>query len=243
MTEELEIPLEFRRGYLKTESVVRRSAFFSLNHMRARLGLDSFEGVEMLDVGCGTKFTQALLENEMPIGRYVGVDVFRDMIEFLRATVDDPRFEYHHADIHNARYNPAGAELTDDARLPFEAGQDFDLICLFSVFTHLEPRDYAAMLRLLRRYVKADGRLFYTLFIDEETEGGHGMMDAYKRRFGDAAVGQTDAFQDLVPSDTLAYALYTREHALELIAGTGWEVLTVEPPNEHMQHQIICRPA
>jgi len=42
------------------------------------------------------------------------------------------------------------SELT----VPEIEGRRFDLICLFSVFTHMVPDDYIAMLRLLRRFVK-----------------------------------------------------------------------------------------
>ena len=57
----------------------------------------------------------------------------------------------------------------------------FDVIWLFSVFTHLAPHDYVTMLRLLRRYIRPDGRLIYTLFIDELTDGGHGFIDRVER--------------------------------------------------------------
>src|SRR6266568_4104782 len=94
------------------------------------------------------------------IGHYVGVDVSREVVDFLRSNVSDPRFEFFHLDAQNDRYNPTGQPLSD-MTVPEIEGRRFDLICLFSVFTHLAPADYAAMLRLLRRFVKPGGRLFY----------------------------------------------------------------------------------
>ena len=44
----------------------------------------------------------------------------------------------------------------------------FDMICLFSVFTHLAPHDYVSMLRLLRRHAKSDARLLFSLFLTDE---------------------------------------------------------------------------
>jgi hypothetical protein len=29
----------------------------------------------------------------------------------------------------------------------------------------------------------------------------------------------------------------------ELIDGTGWEIVSVNPPERHIQHDIVCRPA
>jgi SAM-dependent methyltransferase len=238
----LEVPLRFRRGRRQhDDEVAARSASFSLDYLRDHFGLDTLEATAMLDVGCGTKFTQCFIDNEIPIKRYVGLDVDRELIDFLRANVDDPRFEYHHVDFANARYNPGGRRMTEDAVLPI-GGERFDLIVLFSVFTHLDPDDYRAMLELLRPHVEEGGRLLYTLFIDERSDGGHGLMDALAKRLGEQAVGRVDRFKDLNPEKALVYAVYERAFAVELVEGTGWAIERVDPPNEHMQHQFTCRP-
>jgi Methyltransferase domain len=90
------------------------------------------------------------------VGTYVGVDVYADMIDFLKQNVADPRFGYHHIDVRNERYNPDACPMTDDTDLGV-GDRQFDLICLFSVFTHLNPHDYRTMLRLLRRYCGPTG--------------------------------------------------------------------------------------
>jgi len=226
--------------------------------MCADLGLENLEGLDVLDFGCGVRFAQAIVNRGLAVARYVGVDVYREMIEFLQANVADPRLEFVHVDAHNALYNPTGRDL-DDAADSMRIDGQFDVICLFSVVTHLAPHDYGSVLRLLRRYARPDGRLFFTLFIDEKTAGGHGLMD----KFGRALANTTDpevkrelsrraragserpprpGFRDLDPKRPLLYALYTREHALELIEGTGWEVQCVLPPDRHLQHHIVCTP-
>ncbi len=239
----LDVPDQFHRNCSRSREQrsarARESAEFSLRYLLDHLGWRDFGDAEILDVGCGTKLTSALLDRA--VGRYVGVDVYREMVDWLRDAVGDPRFEHHPVNFHNARYNPQGERLTKDSRLPVE-GQ-FDLIVLLSVFTHLEPHDYGPMLTMLRRYAKPGARLVYTLFLDERSEAGQGVIDAYAERFGEGVVGTTDGFQDFVADDPLAVALYSRELALELVDGTGWEVLRVDPPNAYMQHQITCRPA
>jgi SAM-dependent methyltransferase len=141
--------------------------------------------------------------------------------------------------------------------IPEIEGRRFDLICLFSVFTHLDPVDYVAMLRLLRRYVRPDGRLFYTLFINEQTEGGHGYVDHWSRKIAPsddprfleavasrlAGVGEPPDYQDAIPNEPLHVALYSRRHAIELIDRTGWELLSVSQPDIHLQHHIVCAPS
>ena len=127
----------------------------------------------VLDMGCGTKMTQAFIGRDLPIRRYVGMDVFSDMIDYLSAEVRDPRFGFHHLDFQNDMYNPGGQMLGAGSILPVPEAS-FDIVCLFSVFTHLAPHDYVAMLKLLRRYIKSDGTLIFSLYVNEKTEGGHG---------------------------------------------------------------------
>jgi SAM-dependent methyltransferase len=231
-----------------------RAASRLIAHLCEHLGVRDLGDTEVLDFGCGVRFTQAFLNEGIPIKRYVGVDVSLPVIEYLRANVADPRFEFCRLDAQNDLYNPTGQPL-ETLTVPEIEGRRFDVACLFSVFTHLAPHDYVAMLRLVRRFVRDDGRLFYTVFINERTDGGHGYVD----RLANVIQTSTDSrvqkvvgerlqnaappdFRDADPNRPLLVALYSRRHALELIEGTGWEVVSVSPPGEYLQHHILCRP-
>jgi SAM-dependent methyltransferase len=238
----LVVPHHLQRSRYKDQAVIQQSARELLAYMAVQIGYEDLRGLAVLDVGCGVKFTEAILNDGMPIGRYVGVDAYAPVVEFLRENVDDPRFEFAHADFYNERYNPRGAKMTAGSRLPIPDEQ-FDIICLFSVFTHLDPHDYRVMLQMLRRYAKPDGRLFYTLNIDELTEGGHGLIDAFSRVYGDDVVGRTEDYRDFNPADPLRNALYTEAYARELIEGTGWSVVRLSPPVPFAQHQFTLQPA
>jgi SAM-dependent methyltransferase len=258
----LEIPNALTRSNKVDPQRTRESAVWLLDHMREHLGLDDYSDTEILDYGCGVKFSEALINLRMPIKRYVGVDVHKGLVDYLTEHVHDPRFEYHHIDMRNEMYNPEGTPLSEATTLPL-GDQQFDLICLFSVFTHLAPHDYSALLRLLRQYAKPDGHLFYTLYINELTEGGHGLMDSWGKfldaddpliaeRLRDApsVADQRELqkmlapdFLDLYPASPLRWAVYSEKHARELLENTGWEVVTLAPPDEHIQHHFVCRPA
>jgi SAM-dependent methyltransferase len=250
----LNIPLKFKRGAYKDHEATAESAVFLIRYMCDRLGVSDLSGCDVLDVGCGTKFTQAFLDHRLAVGSYVGVDVYSEMIEFLQENVADPRFEYHHIDVRNERYNPDAPAMTERTDLGL-GDRRFDLICLFSVFTHMAPQDYGTMLRLLRRYVRPNGRLIYTLFIDELTDGGYGFVDCIDRTLArqegpgceiDTLVKNSardvKPFVDLDSAKPLLRALYSREYAYELIAGTGWTPLELLPPNQYAQHHFICAP-
>jgi SAM-dependent methyltransferase len=227
-----------------------------IDHMCEHIGVRDLGGLDVLDFGCGVRFTQAFLNRGVPIKHYVGVDVSHVVIDFLQSNVSDPRFEFFHLDAHNDLYNPTGRPLSG-LTVPELERRQFDLICLFSVFTHLAPPDYTAMLKLLRRFVNTDGRLFYTLFINEPTEGGFGYVDRVSAALAAAQhprmragvrsdVGENErvpAFRDDDPTRPLLVALYSRTHAMELIDGTGWRVVDVSPPILDMQHHIVCVPA
>lgn len=247
---ELHAPVEFRRNFrVDDEEATIDAAVWLIAHMCEHIGAPDLGGLEVLDFGCGVRFAQAFVNRQVPIKHYVGVDAYLEMIEFLQANVRDLRLEFVHVDARNERYNPTGEPMSKETSTPID-GRQFDLICLFSVFTHLAPHDYVAMLELLRRFAKPTTRLFFTLFIDEPSAGGHGMVESFVRTraemSGDNAAPAprppAPAYREFFPDQPLLASVYSREHALELVEGTGWEVLGVSPPDVHLQHHIVCAP-
>jgi SAM-dependent methyltransferase len=252
--EPFQVPPKLRRGARRSdEGAELASAVWLIEHMCAHLGIDDLSASEVLDFGCGVKFTRALINHPLPIKRYVGVDVQPEMIAYLQKHVGDPRFEYHRLDAHNELYNPSGARLSDTTPLPID-GQTFDVICLFSVFTHLAPADYRTMLTLVRRFAMLDGRLFFTLYVDEHTAGGHGLMDSWNEILGHVppealeqhlqahpeSAEPIKTFRDLDPTRPLNWAVYSEAYARELIEGTGWRAISLSPPDEYIQHHFVC---
>ncbi|MEJ7584752.1 MAG: class I SAM-dependent methyltransferase [Acidimicrobiales bacterium] len=251
---DLPVPEGLRRGAHRDRKEWMASARFATDLLARTAGRDRLEGIEMLDVGCGTKLTKALLDDGWPIGRYVGVDVSQPVAHWLQANVADQRFTFHHLDARNDLYNPTGAPLDEIDRLPV-GDRPFDLICLFSVFTHLAPSDYVAMLRLLLPHVKPDGRLLFSLFLKDPRnrvalalEQALASADPQEvQRANDritGALGQGGPlFVDEVPETPLLRARYNRGYALSLVAEGGWAVEALHPPERHIQNFMICRPA
>jgi len=183
----LEVPEGLRRTAHNSEASWLRSAHQLIELVCRHCGIETLSTRRVLDVGCGTKVTKALVDGEIPIEKYVGIDVDPKVIDFLQTNVDKPNFEFHHIDVRNDFYNPDGLRLADRHELPVGDAR-FDVIWLFSVFTHLGPEDYVAMLRLLRRYVRPDGCLVFSLFINELTETGVGIVDLrFEQAVNDAA--------------------------------------------------------
>ena len=236
----LEVPKAYWRGQRADDDLAVESAVVMLADIAGLLGLPDLGATSMLDIGCGVKFSQAMLNRAVPSGRYVGLDVDRRITDFLAGAVTDPRFAYHHLDARNERYNPAGPALADVPELPV-GGETFDVICLYSVFTHLDPADAVAMLRLMRPHLKPAGRLMFSIFLDETSSGGHGMMDHFAASMGPQAVGRTARYRDMDPARPLYRALYARSYAESLLDETGWVLESVEEPTRFVQHLMVCR--
>jgi SAM-dependent methyltransferase len=229
------------------------SARFSTDLLASTIRRPRLESAHILDVGCGTKIVKALLDDDWPVARYVGIDVESEVIDWLRTHVEDPRFTFHHMNALNDLYNPDGVPLAQIERLP--AGDEpFDVICLFSVFTHLAPEDFVTMLRLLRPHLKPDGKLVFSLFLTDPTgawaqhierslqsddpDVARRAEEAIERAMSNPAPG----FVDEVPETPLLRARYDRQYALSLVDESGWSVDEIAPPNDHIQNYMVCSP-
>jgi 2-polyprenyl-3-methyl-5-hydroxy-6-metoxy-1,4-benzoquinol methylase len=144
--EEFDVPLRFRRGAnFRTQRTSVDSAVEMIATVASEMGVGDLSGTSLLDIGCGVRFTQSFYGRKVPVKRYHGVDVDPQMIKYLSSNVKDDRFSYTHIDVYNARHHRSGKPLSAETDIGTGA-EKFDLICLFSVFTHLAPPDYRAML-------------------------------------------------------------------------------------------------
>ncbi|MGH8560123.1 MAG: class I SAM-dependent methyltransferase [Burkholderiales bacterium] len=217
----LPIPTQFRRGALRGDE--RKSIESALSNLKAIARLTErldWSALNILDYGCGVKFTQALIQYDIDVQAYVGMDVFKEMIQCLNDRVGRSNFHFYPVPFKNEMYNPVGVELGADAELPGSI-KAYDVIVLQSVFTHFNPADFLALLHVLRRYAAADARMLFTCFIDNDLE---------------------QDFLDSVPDRPLFKAYYREHYVRHLLEETGWTLLSVNPPDSYMQHQFACEP-
>jgi SAM-dependent methyltransferase len=203
-TRPLIVPDRFSRNSPTVTGLMtpEQSGIWLLERMRRQIGLSSYAATKMLDFGCGVRFSQTILNLGLPVGRYVGVDCYAPMIEFLQGAVRDPRFAFHHLDAHNPFYNPGGRPMSSVTRLPMDE-RDFDLICLFSVITHQSPADSESLFELLHRHVAPTGRLFFTCFLDPEIA----------------------SYEDRSPDRNCGRCCYHPAFLSDLVSRCGWRIL------------------
>jgi SAM-dependent methyltransferase len=223
MIDRLDVPRELHRnapgvvaaGYEHTGQLL-------INLATRSVGLENLKDVNVLDVGCGVRFTMTIINRKIPIKSYTGLEVSRPIAEFLQNNVEpyDKRFKFVHWNVHNQMYNPGGVELATQKELPVEGS--FDLIWLFSVFTHMNPKDSLSLLQLLRKQICKNGKLFFSAFIDDELDG----------------------FEDRVKDRPLFNAYYGRKYMQSLIDQSGWKIQLFHDKDlsNYIQHYIVCSP-
>jgi len=134
-------------------------------HFRELAGLQSSDRV--LDIGCGIgRMARVLAPVLRPPGSYDGFDIVWPGISWCQKHYHGTPapFRFHHADLHNAQYNPRGVDSALSYRFPYD-DYSFDLVLTTSVFTHLLADAVDHYLAEAARVLAPGGRLFATWFL------------------------------------------------------------------------------
>lgn len=151
-----------------SDEVYLESARWEVDWMVENLGL-SVES-SFLDIGCGPgRIAIGILDRVGKVHKYRGVDVKKKFIDWARhyITSEHPNFQFLHLDAENAFYNPQGEKMSHDFVLPF-AKDEFDIIWLYSVFTHMLTEDVRIYLKEIHRVLRPSGKVFLTANLEED---------------------------------------------------------------------------
>jgi SAM-dependent methyltransferase len=222
----LEVPSWFARNHASiTEAGALDTGEYLINTAMKAAGLNSLKDSRILDLGCGTRFSSVLINRNIPVHYYMGIDVFHPVVRWLRKHVErhDERFAYKRWDVVNALYNEDGKSFSETSKLPLKHGDHYDLIWMFSVITHQYPEETLALFKILREHCSDDGSMFFTAFIHEHTE----------------------KFLDAVPERPLMEASFNDNYMRELLKEAGWKVDKTLPPHDQNWHQhcLLCSKA
>jgi len=119
----------------------------------------------VLDVGSGIgRSAVALTEYLRPPGRYEGFDVVEKGVRWCQQRIsrDHPHFRFTYVPLHNDLYNANGADATA-FRFPYPDDQ-FDVVFLFSVFTHMVPAEIGHYLQEISRVLRPGGHCLASFF-------------------------------------------------------------------------------
>lgn len=107
----------------------------------------------LIDVGCGSGRLAKPLAEYLK-GRYLGIDVVPDLLRYARGLVPRPDWRF---------------ELATGLSIP-EQDQQADMVCFFSVFTHLLHEESYVYLREARRVLRSGGKIVLS-FLDFRLDG------------------------------------------------------------------------
>jgi SAM-dependent methyltransferase len=221
----LEVPAHLHRNS-KTVSVdgYEETGSFLIGLATQRLGLESLARSDVLDIGCGVRFAQTIVNRGIAIKSYTGIEVHRPIVYFMREHLEpfDSRFRFVHWDVRSDLYNSLSPrDLRDEAGLPVDS--TFDVVWLFSVFTHLDLTDARGLLTHIRKVIRPTGGLLFTAFVDADLEGIEGR-------------GQEHPLQKVY---------FGRRTIDGLLQETGWRLRDFHPAGERpfIQPCFICSPA
>lgn len=126
----------------------------------------------VLDVGCGIgRAAVALTQYLSKEGSYEGFDVVKKGIDWCQnqITTDFPNFTFKHVSLNNDLYSLTD-QKAEDFIFPYE-DNSFDSVFLFSVFTHMQPKEVQNYLNEIYRVLKPGGRCLSTFFLyNDENE-------------------------------------------------------------------------
>jgi SAM-dependent methyltransferase len=153
-----------------------------VNVLAATAGLGPHSNV--LDIGSGIgRLAIPLTSLIIPPGSYDGLEIVERGVRWCatRITPGHPHFRFSHANIFNAEYNPGGTVKAAEYQLPY-ADASFDIVCLYSVFTHMLTEDVEHYVAEISRVLRPGGRLAATfLILDDESralmQAGHGIYN------------------------------------------------------------------
>src|SRR5688500_3784864 len=97
--EHIEAPFHLHTNSFEIiEAGIERGGEELLATLARRLGKKNLAGLDILDIGCGVRFTQTIINRSVPVGSYTGIEVRPDIVQWLKDEVEgfDPRFRYAH---------------------------------------------------------------------------------------------------------------------------------------------------
>jgi ubiquinone/menaquinone biosynthesis C-methylase UbiE len=143
----------------------RKSGEMLVAQIRKVTGLQP--GQSILDAGCGigrlaVPLTRVLNQE----GRYEGFDIVKIGIDWCNKHIKTkyPNFNFLHIDLKNDLYNLKTDVEAKNFVFPYK-DNEFDLVILTSVFTHMMPDDVNNYLKEIHRVLKTGGKCFVTFFL------------------------------------------------------------------------------
>lgn len=168
---------------IKDDEVFLKSAFIEVEKMMKFCDLSLTS--TLLDVGSGQgRIPIGIIEKIGTVKSYKGIDIDKRSVNWCKRFIEknNPSFQFSLLNIHNSRYNPKGKYIDNDFKFPFEDNK-FEIIYLFSVFSHMLEKEVVVYLKDFKRMLKPNGKVLFTTFVEEDVPDVSENPDNYKRKW------------------------------------------------------------
>jgi len=145
----------------------------------------------IVDIGCGCgRYASHLRDLNVGSvrfrGRYYGIDIDSEMLEWCRGNFDSERFSFLQATGRSRAYNrPEEADSPYQLPLPNES---VDFVFSTSLFTHLLERDLVNYVQETHRLLRRGGFTLHSFFSLEHPPSTFGGRHTFRGRIGEAYV-------------------------------------------------------
>lgn len=114
------------------------------------------------------------LTHYLTTGGYEGIDPVSSGVDWCNRKIASkhPNFKFQRVDFFNKMYNPTGKVNPDRYSFPY-ASDEFDVVLLTSVFTHLMPKTVKRYIAEISRVLKPGGKVLCTMFLLNDTSRRH----------------------------------------------------------------------
>jgi SAM-dependent methyltransferase len=190
----------------------------------------------LVDIGCGCgRFAQHLrdyrFKQDVFSGRYIGIDIDDEMLDWCRRNFDSERFEFHRSNHVSKAYNVAGKADVDYV-LPI-GNETVDFVFSTSLFTHLLERELVNYCRESYRVLKPRCCMAMYCFSMDHPPPTLGDRHTFRFKIGNAHVESIS-----VPEAAVAYE---EEFLFKVAREAGFQTAQMLVGPDDWQPMLLCR--
>jgi SAM-dependent methyltransferase len=194
---------------------------------------------DVVELGCGCGRRTHLLrdfkfQDRTYTGRYLGIDIDGEMLDWCRSHFDAERFEFAQSTHASEAYRAGGAERAEGGWYRFPRDDaSVDFVFGTSVLTHLLEQGVVNYLTEAARVLRPGRHLVMSCFCTDHPPSTFGGRHTFPHQIGNASVESLE-----VPEAAVAYS---ERFLLEQAEKAGFTSAELRLNPGGSQHMLICR--